>query len=435
MKIKRLSLKNFRCYDDLNIEFEDKLTVIVGENGKGKSAIFDGIVVGLASYLDAFGGVVRKLKKTDVRRVPIYDASNKNIVSMDKKLPVTFSLEAEAEGKALESKISYDGKDTSYEQDDFVKFAEEKKAAALEDKATILPALAYYGTSRIWVDSNLLKEKEIDLSMRSFGYGECLDPSSSYTTFGTWYRHMINVISKSEGSKKEEYIMIMEAVCKALDNCLHSISLSNIDYNKQIDSFVVTHPDMGQLLVDNLSDGFRAIISMAADLAYRLVRLNPQLGARAVTDTPGVVMIDEIDMHLHPVWQQTVLMDFMKAFPSLQFIVSTHSPHVLSTVPAEAIRILAWTTKFEGVRFVDFSYGAEITQILNDIQNVGSRSKYLPIVQDLYRYLELVGEDAWDSEEALALRKKLDAWSKGREPLLIKADMDIRLRKFRRAKK
>ena len=87
------------------------------------------------------------------------------------------------------------------------------------------------------------------------------------------------------------------------------------------------------------------------------------------------------------------------------------------------------------MRFVDFSYGAEITQILNDIQNVGSRSKYLPIVQDLYRYLELVGEDAWDSEEALALRKKLDAWSKGREPLLIKADMDIRLRKFRRAKK
>ena len=162
MKIKKLSLKNFRCYDDLNIEFEDKLTVIVGENGKGKSAIFDGIVVGLASYLDAFGGVVRKLKKTDVRRVPIYDASNKNIVSMDKKLPVTFTLEAEAEGKALESKISYDGKDTSYEQDDFVKFAEEKKAAALEDKATILPALAYYGTSRIWVDSNLLKEKEID---------------------------------------------------------------------------------------------------------------------------------------------------------------------------------------------------------------------------------------------------------------------------------
>ncbi|MDO4178815.1 MAG: AAA family ATPase [Phascolarctobacterium sp.] len=435
MKLKKLTLQNFRCYDDVQIEFEDKLTVIVGENGKGKSAIFDGIAISLAPYVEAFAREGRIAKKTDVRRVPVYDESGKEIVKMEKKLPVSFSLEALCAEGNICGRIEFDGKETNCEQNEFQQYAQSLQKQMVQDKQTILPAFAYYGTGRIWVDSNLLKEKEIDLLDRAFGYDECLEPSGSYTTFGSWYRHLTKTIASAEGEEQAKYKMIQEAVCRAMDACLKSISLSNIDYNKKLDTFVVTHPNMGQLLVDNLSDGFRAIISMAADLAYRMVRLNPQLGAKAVTDTPGIVLIDEIDMHLHPLWQQTVLTDLMQAFPSLQFIVTTHSPQVLSSVPAQSIRVLAWSNKFEGIRYVDFSYGADTLQILSDIQNVGSRSKNLPIVQDLERYLELVGEDKWDSEEALALRKKLDAWSNGHEPALVKADMDIRLRKFRRTKK
>lgn len=435
MKLKKLTLQNFRCYDNVEIEFEDKLTVIVGENGKGKSAVFDGIAISLAPYIEAFGQEGRKVKKTDIRRIPIYDETGKEIIKMEKKIPVAFSLQAKSGQEDLLGNIEYDGKDIICFQNDFQKYAQAMQNFMAEESNTILPVFAYYGTSRIWVDSNLLKEKEIDLGNRSFGYDECLEPSSSYTTFGSWYRHLTKMISSTKGDEQAKYKMVQEAVCHAIDDCLKSISLSNIDYNKKLDSFVVTHPDMGQLLVDNLSDGFRAVISMAADLAYRMVRINPQLGFKAVTNTPGVVLIDEIDMHLHPLWQQTVLMDLMHAFPSVQFIVTTHSPQVLSTVPAESIRVLVWSTKFEGIRYVDFSYGADAAQILSDIQNVGSRSKNLPIVQELERYLELVGEDKWDSEEAIELRKKLDKWSNGHEPALLKADMDIRMRKFRRIKK
>ncbi|MDO5101271.1 MAG: hypothetical protein Q4D52_06915, partial [Eubacteriales bacterium] len=82
----------------------------------------------------------------------------------------------------------------------------------------------------------------------------------------------------------------------------------------------------------------------------------------------------------------------------------------------------------------DFALGAESSQLLRDIQRVESRPLSLPIVKDLQRYLQLVCEDQWDSEEALTLRKKLDRWSKGREPALIRADMDIRLRRFRNKK-
>ena len=186
------------------------------------------------------------------------------------------------------------------------------------------------------------------------------------------------------------------------------------------------------MIVDDLSDGFRSILSMVADLAYRMVRLNPFLGRRAILDTPGIVLIDEIDMHLHPSWQQTVLLDLQKAFPKVQFIVTTHSPQVLGSVPPDSIRVLEWEKEFVGVRRVNFSLGATSYQILQDIQNVQPRSEKLPIVQHLKRYLELVSEDKWDSEEAKTLRKQLDLWAHGNEPALIRADMDIRMRQFRR---
>ena len=112
--------------------------------------------------------------------------------------------------------------------------------------------------------------------------------------------------------------------------------------------------------------------------------------------------------------------------------MTTHSAQVLSSVPAESIRVLVWGKQFEGVRHVDFSLGANSYQLLQDIQNVSPRPQALPIVQDLKRYLQLVSEDAWDTPEALELRKKLDKWSKGKEPALLRADMDIRMRQFRR---
>ena len=223
-----------------------------------------------------------------------------------------------------------------------------------------------------------------------------------------------------------------QAVQQAIDACLESTGFHDLYYNFDLNCFVINHPDVGEMIVDDLSDGFRSILSMVADLAYRMVCLNPQLGANAVVDTPGVVLIDEIDMHLHPLWQQTVLLDMQRAFPKVQFIVTTHSPQVLSSVPAESVRVLVWGRSFEGVRRVSFSMGASSSQILQDIQNVTLRSERLPIVQSLKSYLELVSEDQWDTEEALRLRKQLDAWSQGNEPALLRADMDIRMRKFRR---
>ena len=436
MRVDRLKLKNFRCYSELNIDFDSKLTVIVGENGRGKTAIFDALAIALEPYLHTFHVQGRNIVQKDVRRVPVYAEDGIHIARMENKYPVAIQLE----GCALNKKMSctrilqQDGTRID-EAEDLLSNGERLCAEMKQHHATLLPAFAYYGTSRIWVDSNLMNTYDNSLDDRNTGYEECLEPSSSYNTFGKWYRSVMQSLENDklpDDDNKQTCLLVRDAVQQAIDACLASTGLHDLYYNFKLDAFVVSHPDTGEMIVDDLSDGFRSILSMVADLAYRMVRLNPFLGRWAILDTPGIVLIDEIDMHLHPSWQQTVLLDLQKAFPKVQFIVTTHSPQVLGSVPPDSIRVLEWEKEFVGVRRVNFSLGATSYQILQDIQNVQPRSEKLPIVQHLKRYLELVSEDKWDSEEAKTLRKQLDLWAHGNEPALIRADMDIRMRQFRR---
>ena len=423
MRIKKLKLHNFRCYEDLDIDFEPSLNVIVGENGRGKTAIFDGIAIGLAPYLNVFGHTGITIDTRDVRRAPVYD-KEKHLVAMETHFPTTVDLQIEGfNGSSYHCQKQFDTNGEHILSENLTDLGVILSGA--NDK--VLPIIAYYGTSRLWIDSDLLTEEHKALVDRSFGYKDCLEPSSSFNTFGKWLEHISQC-------KELIYHLIGKAVLRAVDSCLKSTGLNNIHFNTNLNTLVINHPDAGELLVSDLSDGVRTIISMAVDIAYRMVRLNWNLGDRVILDTPGVILIDEIDMHLHPQWQQYILRDLQATFPSVQFIVTTHSPQVLSTVPPEAIRILAWDKEFQGVFRTDFSLGAESNQLLQDIQNVTARPKSVPIVQKLERYLELVSDDKWDTAEAKALRQELDAWSNGREPLLVKADMDIRMRQFRRRK-
>ena len=278
---------------------------------------------------------------------------------------------------------------------------------------------------------------------RGSGYVDCMEPSSSYNTFGQWFKYAAMSAMEfdrylAESGKKDEknpYTEVLKAVRQAIITCIGSMGWTDIDYSFAFQNLIIMHETMGVLPLEALSDGTRSVISMAADLAYRMVRLNPDLGAMAALETPGIVLIDEVDMHLHPSWQQAVVYDVRKAFPNVQFIVTTHSPQVLSTVPAEAIRILRWDNNLINIDKPAFSLGAESFQLLKDIQNVDTRPQALPIVKDLYRYLMLVSEDKWDTDEARELRKRLDEWSKGCEPALVRADTEIRMKSFRRKKK
>lgn len=450
MYISHLQLKNYRCYDEFEMDFNKELTVIVAENGKGKTAILDAIAVALGPYLACFDGVKsEQITDTDVRQVKdTAGGALGRVLRMKSQYPVVISASGEVNDKMVSWKRELNAaksRTTIQNAKNLTAYGKEMVAALREinDSKIVLPVMAYYGTSRMWRDNKLFElRKPISLE-RSSGYVDCMEPSSSYNTFGQWYKYAVMsalefdryLLETGKKNEKNPYTEVLKAVKQAIVTCIGSMGWIDIDYSFAFQNLIVVHEKMGILPLDALSDGTRSVISMAADLAYRMVRLNPDLGINAALETPGIVLIDEVDMHLHPSWQQAVVYDVRKAFPNVQFIVTTHSPQVLSTVDAEAIRVLRWENDGIVIDKPQFSLGAASYQILSDIQRVSSRPEALPIVKDLYQYLTLVDEDKWDTDEAKELRLRLDEWSKGREPALVRADTEIRMKEFRRKRK
>ena len=120
---------------------------------------------------------------------------------------------------------------------------------------------------------------------------------------------------------------------------------------------------------------------MIGDIAYRMAVLNPILGEQVLEKTPGVVLIDEIDLHLHPQWQQTILSDLHAIFPEVQFVVSSHAPAVINSVPREQIRIL---DSGEIYMPVAQTYGRDANSILREVMNVSERPADIKQRMDLF---------------------------------------------------
>jgi predicted ATP-binding protein involved in virulence len=184
--------------------------------------------------------------------------------------------------------------------------------------------------------------------------------------------------------------------------------------------------------VSQLSDGIKSILAMVADIAHRCVRLNPQFGAEAARQTPGIVLIDEVELHLHPGWQQTIIASLQAAFPHIQFIVTTHSPQVLTTVPAECIRILSVTPDGMGhIHTPDRqTQGTGSASVLAQLQGVNSVPP-LSIVRDLSTYTALIQQGQGESDEAKRLRTLLDAHFGADHPLIVECDRLLRYQAFK----
>lgn len=152
----------------------------------------------------------------------------------------------------------------------------------------------------------------------------------------------------------------------------------NLDVNDLSVEYLDENDELHQIPLGYLSDGYRTTLSMFADIAYRMALLNPALGRDVLAMTSGVVLIDEVDLHLHPLWQARILADLSSVFPRVQFIVTTHAPMVISSVPAKHIRVLgedaAYTPEHE-------SFGLGANDILTGIMGADERQ---PEVKQLF---------------------------------------------------
>ncbi len=419
MKITQLKLYNYRCYPKLQIDFNPDITVLLARNGQGKTAVLDAVTVALGPYLGVFDeSIGSHFSNHDARRVP-HKLENGRI-DMETQYPVSF----EAIGTIIEEKVEWqrekqgDKRRTTIKNSSpLIKYAKELQTSVRNGESVTLPLLAYYGTGRLWKEKRLTEKKQAGgSSSRLSGYMDCMNPESSYRAFADWLRmeNLIEyeqaLIAKERGESLDikSQTRLLRSIQRAVNTVMKPSGWQNIRFSPSAQEVVAEHPDFGILPVSILSDGIRNMIGLLADIAYRAVRLNPHLGDDAVRKTNGIVLIDEVDMHLHPGWQQLVLRDLhhQDAFPEIQFIVTTHSPQVVSTVKKESIRVLEIGNEAASIPIAR-TFGESSNDILETVMHTDFKPD-VEHVRELENYFTMIDDGLYKEEAAKILRTKLE---------------------------
>ncbi|WP_260943357.1 AAA family ATPase [Aliarcobacter cryaerophilus] len=432
LKINKLYLDNYRCFKDFTIDFHDQLTVLVATNGKGKTAILDAIAVAFGTFVNSTGlarGSV--FHRSDVQKIKARETKTNEMEEV-------YPLVLEANG-VINNEVTHwsrelhkpKGATTTKDTKPLIQYGQDIRKKVVQKVDEILPLISYYGTGRLWGLKKITLNKKQHETSRLSGYIDCLDPLSSYKSFESWYVDIclaelelkIEEIEKNNlDISNNEFTVIRKSIQQAVNHIVEkNTGWKDIVYKKRAETIVAQNETFGELSLMQLSDGIRNMIGLVADIAYRAVKLNPHL-ENAPKQTPGIVLIDEVDMHLHPKWQQTVLTDLTKAFPNIQFIVTTHSPQVLSTVKKEQIRIL-------GDNVVStpstHSFGEDSSVLLAELMNV-SPLPPLEIVEKRKEYQRLIEDREYESPRAKQLQKELIENYGENSEFIIQTEMLIR---------
>jgi predicted ATP-binding protein involved in virulence len=300
-----------------------------------------------------------------------------------------------------------------------------------------LPLVAFYGTGRLWSEHRLTEAKRAATPSplgRLSGYVDGLSSSSSFKAFVDWYETMAGAARDPASvalPPEQKPMKLIAAVREAAKIVLGPTRWESIDWDFERKQLVVEHPEHGRLPLSVLSDGVRNMVALVADVAHRCVRLNPHFGEAAAKMTPGVLLIDEVDMHLHPRWQQLVVELLQKAFPWMQMIVTTQSPHVLSTVDVGSIRVIRVRDGKGTLETPTFqTRGVESADVLATIMGVDP----VPQVEEarwLSRYRGMVEDGKTDEPAAATLWGKLVKHFGAQHPLLLDCE---RLDRFQKLK-
>ena len=440
LRLNKLTLENYRCFEKVAIEFHPELTVLVAENGRGKTAVLEAIRTALSSFVDSITKTRGngKLNHQDIRFI---EGTMNEMVPL---LPTKVAAEVYIAGKIYQwgvNRKSDNPNSRTVTKPVFHLTAIEELRKNADNSVTeegkpvqLLPFVAAYNTQRFWSDQKEKSAYDRKQEARLYGYSGCLSPSSLKSLvdwYGTKIRERTDPSYRHAGTLN--YLQpLIKAVNEAIGRILEPTKWEELDWDFNRKCLVIKHPKHGKLPIRALSDGVRITVALAMDIARRCFTLNPHLENKAILQTPGILLIDEIDLHLHPGWQQQIIPLLRKAFPSLQIVLSTHSPHVLSTVAKESIRIIRI---HDGVGLVETpqfqTRGVESADVLAQIMGVDP----IPQVDEatwLSKYRALIDQGVSDTEDAKDLREKLIKHFGEQHPVILECDRMIRLMNFKK---
>lgn len=439
MIIDSLELKNFRRFNSLVIDFHPELTVIVARNGQGKTSVLDGITVALGTFVGAFDmGKAQHIEKSDARL-----ARMNELPEGEAQYPV--AVEATFSEPEMDIRRELSGpknKTTIRDAHDITDFGGRLQAMVRGGGLDPLPLVSYYGAGRLWKVHKNMERKQVVSASRTMGYEDCLSPASNFVQCQQWMAKATFAHLQEKADDEEQRAAVpmgdrLFAIQQAVNHVLAEEGWSDFRYSVALEELTMFQQASGRLPVSMLSDGVRAMVSMVADIAFRCVRLNGYLGREAARETQGIVLIDEVDIHLHPAWQQRVLRALREAFPKLQFIVTTHSPQVLTSVDAACIRKIESgfgdsdsVTSAQAVKVTQQTKGVASFDLLAEIMGVDP----IPDVPEAHwvsDYHALIQQNLHMESRGQDFRRRLEQHFGANHPVLRECDRLIRLQGFK----
>lgn len=402
MKLTTLSVKNFRCYTKKTFQFHPNVNLIVGQNATGKTAVLEAVAVAIASWLLGFK------KKNDKKSLESTDATLSYVEKEGEPQfveawPVVVTASGIVKGKNIyweRSKVSPSGNTRYGDASDLIKLAKECDESL--DQNVELPLISYYGTMRLWQDPKATKASPFLAKLggkpsRLDGYKHCVDPRIALKELVAWFARQ-EWQAYQVGKESTMLTVVRKAVVNCIENAKH------LHYDPKREELILTLNGSEQSQpFSMLSDGQRCVLALIADIAQKAALLNPHLGDNVLENTEGVVLIDELDLHLHPKWQRHVIDDLRTTFPKIQFICTTHSPFLIQSLHSSEELIM-----LDGLAPVQLSNKSleDIAYGIMDVKTPGVGNRYAEMKSVATEYLKTLNEAKIAPEEKLQLYKE-----------------------------
>ena len=380
--IDTLKLENFRGLQDINLEFPGQTTVIVGVNGVGKTAILEGLAIMLSALASRILGTYQR-------------ASNFSVIDIQLEKPylaLNIAMREDNNTFSWTQVRNRNAKIKSEKRSGFSQLSEVSAFWGLKLMESVinnrplginLPVAVFYSVNR--------SVREIPMRVRrKNGYGPAdafeaaLDSAGNFRSFFYWFRLQEDL--ENEQKRDVQYYVDpqLEAVRTAISNFMPEYTDLRI---RRSPLRMTIKKSEEELDIRLLSDGEKCLLSMVGDLARRLALVNPLRTNKLEGD--GIVLIDEIELHLHPKWQREIIPALERTFPNCQFIVSTHSPQVLSHVKAGDVWLLTASGKSIRASRPRVTFGMDSSHILEEVMDVPEREPSVKAdLENLFLMLE-----------------------------------------------
>jgi predicted ATP-binding protein involved in virulence len=328
VKLKNVSLENFRSKASSCLELGSRLTLLIGENGTGKTTFLDAIAIALGemlTYLPEVKGINFKTrgdihqqdgKPAPYTRIKVVASTGVGWDRMQKR--------DKSKRTAMQIKAGLG-----------VKQLHRYLQESILDPWNLglpfqLPVIVQYGVKRAWLDYSPVSRRGFPKDHSRFeSLADALNSTSRFRSALNWFYNKENEESRFKQERRDFDATLPEL--NAVRRCITTLfpNLSNPRFTLNPLRFVVSQ-DGEELEIDQLSDGYKTMLGLAIDLSWRMAGANPHLEDPLAAE--AIVMIDEVDLHLHPAWQQRVVSDLLRCFPNTQFILTTHSSVVVEGI-------------------------------------------------------------------------------------------------------